>query len=513
LVSEKLNLAETQKWNMAELGFYAEAAFKIGKDVKVEAGIRWDAWIEYGNTPNQNTTLLNSGLKYNGKVLDNTNRLNDLNNWQPRLNVTWDIQGEKKNIFKIGGGLFTSPISTQPITQTFYNDGVYTQQINYTNTEQILTNVGAGTFADPKTWLSNKINPTTGKLPAGGSNVIMLAPDFQMPSALRFNTSFTHFFSDRIKATVTGFFNIGMNDTYWVNANRKITGTNPIDGREIVGVSNAAVKDVIIHENADWTSKYMAAQIDLQGRIGKDGMLSVTLTKAKGTGVTVYHAGGVFDDAEYVGANYYDRYKTHYNNSFQNGVGDKVSVIFASPEYKGFTFGFSFIAAHQRRFSIITGGNPNGATDRDLAYIPTANELTNDDRKVIANVAQEVKDVLNASEGQISGIYQGVYPWMYQTSASLAKKFTIGKYNATLRADLFNILNVFHSSAGYYKSLNSVQDDYYGRFITLYNYVAPKAATETSAAVPAKYNANANQGTYTRGGQPFSLQIGLKFDF
>jgi Carboxypeptidase regulatory-like domain len=513
LVSEKLNLKGTQDWNLLELGAYAEAAFKVGENVDIEAGIRWDGWIQGGQVPSQNATLLNSGLKLNGKVLDNSSQLSSLNNWQPRFNATWDINGEKKNILKFGFGLFTSPITTQPITQTMYNDGVSTQQINYTNTADILKNVGAGTFADPATWLSARINPTGEKIPAGSSNVIMLDPKFKMPSTMRFNASYTHFFSDRLKATVTGFYNIGYNDNYWINANRKIVGTNPVDGRDVMGVANTAVKDVVVFTNADWTSEYLAAQLDVQARIGKDGMLSFSYTKATGSGVTTYHAGGVFDDAEYVGANYTDRYKTHFNNSNQNGVGDKVVLIFATPQIKGFNVGFSFIAAQQRRFSIVAGGNPNAATDRDLAYVPTSAELSAADKSVLANVAQEVKDVLKASEGQITGVYQGVYPWMYQTSASLSKRFSVGKYGVTVRADIFNILNVFSSSAGYYKSLNSVQDDYYGRYITLYNYNAPKAATATTAAVPANYSANANQGTYTRGGTPYSIQLGLKLDF
>lgn len=502
LVSEKLDLAGRQVWQMAEVGAYVEAAFKIGENVNIETGLRWDGWFQYGNKPNQNAALLNSGLKYNGKVLDNTATLRSMNNWQPRFNMTWDMTGDKTNIFKAGFGLFTSPITTQPITQTFYNDGVFTQQLNYTTTADILKNVGpAGTYADPKSWISSRINPSGEKLPAGSSNVIMLDPDFKMPSAFRFNTSYTHFFGSKIKATLAGFYNVGFNDNYWINANRKVTGTLPIDGREIVGVANANLKNVVMFTNADWTSRYMSLQLDVTAKIGKDGLLNLSLTKARGTGVTVYHAGGVFDDAEYVGANYFDRYKMHANNSYQNGVGDKIVLIFASPEVMGVNLGFSLMAAHQRRFSIITGGNPNGATDRDLAYIP---DLTQEYKSALGNVAQEVWDVLRASEGQISGVYQGVYPWMYQTSASLSKKFTFkGGVNATVRADIFNLLNVFSRTAGYYKSLNSVQDDYYGRYITLFNY----------NATDKKYTVNPNQGTYTRGGQPFSIQLGAKLDF
>jgi hypothetical protein len=512
LVSKTLTLANPVEWQMAELGAYAEAAFKVNDDIKIEAGIRWDAFVEYGNKPVQNTALLNSGLLWHGSKLDNSAVMNSTRNIQPRFNLTWDIKGEQKNIFKAGAGLFTSPISTQPITQTYYNDGVNTKQANYLNNADIMTNVGFGNFADPKNWLSNKINPEQGAVPTNASNIIMLDPNFKMPSALRMNSSFTHFFTDRFKATVTGFFNVGFNDTYWVNANKKVGSLNPVDNREVMVTANTNFADVLVHTNADWNSTYMAAQLDLTAKIGKDGLVNLTYTKARGQGVTTYHSGGTFDDAEFVGGYYYDRFRTHMQNSYQNGVGDKVVLIFASPVVKGFSLGLSVMAAHQRRFNVVTTGNPDGTNARDLAYVP---ELTQPYLTSLSNTSKEVLDVLKESQGQITGVYQGVYPWMYQTSASLSKKFTFGgKYGLTVRADVFNILNLVSSNAGYYKNINSSGDDFSaGRFVNLFKYNPTVAATATTAAVPANYTVDPTQGTYIRGGQPYSVQLGAKFDF
>ncbi len=502
LVSNSLNLKERQSWNLAEIGAYAEAAFSVGKNVKIETGLRWDSWIQFGNKPTQNTTLLNSGLTWKGAALDNTAGMN-ATVFQPRFSLTWDVKGDKSDIFKIGGGLFASPISTQPITQTFYNDGVTTKRVDYTTNADIMTNVGSGNFANPATWLSTRINPTGDKVPSGAANIIMLDPNFKMPSAWRFNSSYTHFFGDRFKATITGYYNIGMNDTYWANANRKVVGTNPIDGREVLGVANTAVADVIIHTNADWNSKYMALQLDLSAKIGNGGLINFTYTKARGYGVTTYSAGGTFDDAEYVGKYYFNRYQDGFSNGYQNAVGDKLVLIAASPEYKGFTVGLSIMAAQQKRFNVVTTGNPNNAVDRDLAYIP-ANAAS-----LLPNAAQEVLDVLKDSQGQITGVYQGVYPWMYQTSASISKKFKIaGKYNVTARADIFNLFNLMNSAAGYYKSINSSGDDYStGRFINLFKW---NPATATAAG---SYTADQTQGGYITGGSPYSIQLGLKMDF
>jgi hypothetical protein len=84
-----------------------------------------------------------------------------------------------------------------------------------------------------------------------------------------------------------------------------------------------------------------------------------------------------------------------------------------------------------------------------------------------------------------------------------------------LRADVFNILNFISPNAGYYKNLNSSGDDFSaGRFINLFKYnpaVAPVAPA--TVGTPANYTVDGTQGTYIRGGQPYSIQLGAKFDF
>ena len=89
-----------------------------------------------------------------------------------------------------------------------------------------------------------------------------------------------------------------------------------------------------------------------------------------------------------------------------------------------------------------------------------------------------------------------------------------GKYGVTLRADVFNILNLISNNAGYYKNLNSSGDDFSaGRFINLFRYNPAVAATPTAPAVAANYTVDGTQGTYIRGGQPYSIQLGAKFEF
>ena len=500
LVSAQVDLTQPAEYGIAELGFYAEAEFELAENVTAEVGLRWDGFGFTGEKPAKNTTLEES-LSHNGKPLDNSAMFSDMNNWQPRMQLTWDIDGDGLSILKFGTGVFVAPITTQAATLSYYNNGFTNQRITYRG-DDIMTNLGTGHFVDQSTWLS--ANPPTG---ASVSDVLMLDPDFQLPTSWKASVSYNRFLTDRFKVGISGFYNRNWNDNYYENVNLAVVGNNPIDNREVYGPATDAVGAVRLFTNADWTSRYMAATIDLQAQLGKDGIFNVSYTKAKGLGGTVYNSGGSNEGAEFVASSSVSRFRD-LNNAIQNGTGDKFIATLATPTFNGFNVGFNIIAAQQRRFTIIASGDPNGTNDTDVAYIPNVNspdadpDLAAQYNSLLSSVAPEVRDVLDQYQGQISGINAGKQPWIYQTSASISKRFAIaGKYGATLRMDIFNVLNLINSRAGYYNQITTNQGEGLEQLLPLFNWNG------------SGYTVNPGFGQYSRQGQPYNIQLGLKFDF
>lgn len=502
LVSGQVDLTQPAEYGIAELGFYAEAEFDLADNIQTEVGLRWDGFTFTGDKPALNETLLNSDLTYNGRALDNSALFSDMNNFQPRMQMTWDINGDGINILKFGTGIFVGPITTQVATLSFYNNGFTNQRITY-NDEEIMDALGTGHFVDKETWLS--ANPPTG----GGaiSDILMIDPEFQLPTTWKASVSYNRFLTDRIKVGLSGFYNRTWNDNLYVNANLTPVSNNPADNREVYGPASDAVGNVRLFTNADWTSRYVAATLDIQAQLGKDGLVNVSYTKSQGLGGTVYNSGGSNEGVEFVASSSISRFRD-LNNAIQNGSGDKFIATLASPTFQGFNFGFNVITAQQRRFTVVASGDPNGTNDTDVAYVPNINSPDADPalaaqyNSLLSSVAPEVRTILDNYQGQISGINAGKQPWIYQTSASISKRFEImEKYGAALRLDLFNVLNLINYRAGYYNQITTNSGEGLEQLLPLFNWTGDG------------YSVNPGFGQYARQGQPYNIQLGLKIDF
>lgn len=507
LVSSEFDLTQPVEYSIAELGLYAQAEFDLLDNLKAEIGLRWDAWIYGGDKPFANTDLLNSGLTFRGAALDNTNQINDANNIQPRLQLTWDVTSDRRNIVKFGSGVFTGPITTQPISFVYTGDGVARQEIILNNTDDILAATGGGDYTDQSNWLSSRLN--NGEFSPGGgsvSSVTMIDPNFEMPQIWKTSLSYTRFIGPSVKVGLSGFYSITWNQMYHQDANLTTGSTNPVDGREVVTSANAGFGNVLLITNADYPAQYASVVLDLQANIGKGGLLSASYSKSAAYGNTSYTAGG--DRSEFVASTYTrDRFQDR-AGAPASGSGDKFVFVFASPEFSGFNIGLNFIAARQRRFTITTGGNPSAASNSlDVAYIPNQTSFSGvsqaDYEVLLSTTSPEVRAVLDQHQGRIALVNAGRQPWIYQTSASVSKRFQLfEKYGITLRADVFNVLNLINYRAGYYNqvAVNNTRENT-EQVLQLFNW------NGTS------YDVNSSGGRYRQEGQPYNIQFGVKVDF
>ena len=506
LVSDVVDLTQPVEYNIAELGLYAQAEFDLHDNINAEVGLRWDGWSFGGDSPVANDALRTSGLTFRGSTLDNTKIISDMNNFQPRMQVTWDVKGDKSNIIKFGSGVFVGPITTQPISFVYTGDGVARQELILNNTADILAATGGGNYANQANWLSSRVENGQFNLGGGGaSSVTVVDPNFQMPEIWKTSLSFTKFLTPSIKVGVSGFYNLTWNQMYHQDANVSGTSINPVDGREVVSTTDGNFGNVLVITNADYTAKYGSVVFDFQANLGKDGLMSLSYSKSRSLGGTSYTAGG--DRSEFV-ANSYTNRALDRSSSFASGAGDKIVFVFASPEFKGWNVGFNIIAAQQRRFSITTGGNPSGASNTlDVAYIPNQTNLSGvnpaDYQLLLASVAPEVRDVLDSYQGSIASVNAGLQPWLYQTSASISKRFEFAdRYGVTLRADFFNLLNLINHRAGYYRqvAVNNTRENT-EQVLQLFNWNGTT------------YDPIVGAGGSRMEGQPYNIQFGIKVDF
>ncbi len=112
-----LNPVSDCNCNIIELGAYAQVETELTPSLTLNAGLRWDGTI-IANPPTYNA-LLEQKTGLNNHVIPF-----DYKKIQPRINITWDVNNEGKNIFKAGAGLFASQFTTQAITFSHIDNGI-----------------------------------------------------------------------------------------------------------------------------------------------------------------------------------------------------------------------------------------------------------------------------------------------------------------------------------------------------------------------------------------------------
>ena len=162
------------------------------------------------------------------------------------------------------------------------------------------------------------------------------------------------------------------------------------------------------------------------------------------------------------------------------------------------------------RYSLAVNGNVNGdfVSSNDLAYIYDPNDaatpqyLREGIQSILDNpdVEESTKKYIRKSFGKVAERNGGVNGFYGTFDLRIAKKFKIYKtQNIELSVDIFNVANLFSKNWGSghnlgkqniysIKSFNSEQKQYV-------------------------YNVNANTGVSNLNGNPYQVQIGLRYGF
>jgi hypothetical protein len=123
------------------LTFFAQDAWRPHPNVTVKPGVRWD-----------NTTLGNH-------VGD---QIADMDVWQPRLGVAWDIAGNAKYVLRASGGRFMDPTAlsipsfASGITQTYRDYGIMEYYCNLTRGLRCSPEDFPASFGEPIYWTNRE---------------------------------------------------------------------------------------------------------------------------------------------------------------------------------------------------------------------------------------------------------------------------------------------------------------------------------------------------------------------
>lgn len=503
------------KPQVLETSLYGQVETNLLPNLNIAAGLRWDA------------TLLPEKPAYNALLEQELGIRNDVapfdaDNIQPRLNITWDINNNNKHIIKAGAGWFASQFTTQAFTMAHLDNG-----INFVTIDARGADVPEAKWQD----YYSDFNTVPGEdyleslnLPVPPAAVLLLDKNLETPMTFKANISYHTYITNWLRVGV-GLYHNRINDNFIYQninvkkdpafllaseANREIyVPESTINGKDRADYLNARRSDkfttVLLYTNADWATTYNAIVLEAAARI-KDGSFSLSYTHGKTKGGVDYNSGNAIDSRR-VGNSYWNYGPDARNWYADEDMRHKIVASFISPTFYGFNISSTFMIYQWNRFRATINQDINGdRNNTDLAYIFDPNDpntpadIRDGMLSLLEKTSPEFRDYLESNFGKIAPDNGGLMPWRHSWNMSVSKEFRIkGEQKIQLRADFFNMLNLFnHEWGGFEEIINT----------TLYNVKKYDSATKRY-----EYSVNQNAGTKRKSGTPFNLQVGIKYLF
>jgi hypothetical protein len=505
------------KFNILAPNVYAQMQTNLFPGFDVTAGVRVD-YTAYLNKANYNETVFNT------LGLNTTNGLKTLQ-VQPRIQATWDLGQNKRDIIRVGGGILGSALNPYSMINNMLFDGSHIVGVDLTG-ELVPTPNFNSYRQNPNTAPGMDLlkDPNIPKL----ATINMNGKDVKVPTVYKINGSYSHFFTENFRMSVAGYLTYGRNNYTYVDRNMVDQPYFRIAQEDNRGVYVPAASINATNGSADWTKSRKTTEVgrvlELQStgkvnqkafvidgdyRYYKDGEIAFSYTWNESKDNTSYN-GNVANTAtlvQYVKDDPRDLSKMSYSdNQFRN----KIIVYGTAPTFWGISAGVRFSGIGGTRYTMYVNGNMNGdfVATNDLAYVydpkasTTPQYLKDGINAILANptVEKSVKEYIERSYGKIAERNGGVNPFYGTFDIRLSKKFkTFKKQYLELSGDLFNVSNMIDKSRGVNHNVGAT---------SIYTIKSFDAATSTYT-----YTVNKNAGVSGLSGNPFQVQIGVRYGF
>lgn len=496
-----------------DLSVFAQADFFVHPDVNIAAGVRWDA-----------TAFLDAAefnpVVFNQLGIRTDNKPSDWNNIQPRLQLTWDVKGLKKDIIKIGGGIFTSQPHYYAQVNNIQNSGVLLGAIDVTG-DQVPFPDFVGYRNDPS---------TVPGLPAGEepfSTINAVSDDFEVPTIYKANINYTRFIGDRFSIGVNAMISHTKNNYVYQEANLvdQPYFVTP-EGREVFVPANTITDNGL----TDWTNSrkstevgrallltsdgildQMAIVLEGTARIGKDGYINASYTFNQAKDNSSYNC-CVANTSSFLPVEG-DPRDLNYGYS-DNHFSNKAIINGATPTWKGFTLGATLIGVGGTRFALHVDDNTSANGDfnlrNDIAYIYDPNdpstpaEISAAYEEILADpeTPDNFKDYLRESFGGFAERNGGKNPFAATIDLRLVKRFQLpnSKHGLEFSADVFNFANMLNKDWGNNHNFGRRRD-----FMRITGFDQERQGYN--------YNVQTGAGIEPINGTPWRLQLGVRYTF
>ncbi len=507
--------------NILNTALYAQMQTRVARGVDMLLGVRAD-YASYMDKPAFNQAVFEDlGLRTdNGLATFQV---------QPRVQFTWDVNEKQRDFVRIGAGIFGSDINNYAMINNLTFDGTKLLFVDIlrpqTPTPQNPNNVPVPDFP---AYRSNPASaPGTELFDLPGvprlATINMNGADAKVPVVYKANASYNRIISDRFRVGLSLFASLGRNNYMYVDRNMAdeayFTLPNEGDRRVFVPAASIPANGVtnwlagrktdrvgrVLELVSEGKVNHFAAVLDGTFRYFRDGEITASYTWNDIRDNTSYN-GNVANTATLflmVKDDPRDLSRmTYSDNQFRN----KVVFYGTLPSFYGVSVGLRYSGIGGTRYSLRVNGNVNGdfVNSNDLAYVfDPGNEKYGEGITNILNnpnADASLKEYLRRSIGTVAERNGGENAFFGVWDLRVGKRFnTFGSQNLELSADIFNVANLLNKKWGTTRTLGQQN---------LYNLTGFDPVTTSY-----NYGVNANAGVITPTGNPYQIQLGVRYGF
>ena len=497
-----------------DLSLFAQMQWEPVRHLSATIGLRWDA------------TAFSDAADFNEVVFEDLairtdNRPSDWDNIQPRLQLTYDLGGKTEDIFRLGGGVFSSQPHYYAQVNNIQNSGVLLGAIDVTGDDVPLPNFPAYR-EDP----SSVPGVVEGQRPFSTINAV--SDNFEVPTIFKGNFSYTHLFGDRYSLGVNFLASRTVNNYTYQEANLKVEPDfiSGSDNREVFVPAETITEE----GNTDWKDSRISDRIgrtllltsdgeleqyavifEATARIGKDGYLNAAYTFNQARDNSSYNCCvantstflPVQGDPRALNWGYSD-------NNFRN----KLVVNGATPTIGGFNLGFTLVGTGGQPYGFTVNNNRSANGDfnlrNDVAYIyPEFRSTTPDairdaysDILADRDIPDHYKEYLRESFGGFAERNGGKNPFRAIIDLRAAYQLRLPNlpHGLELTADIFNFANLLNEEWG--------RTNNYRRENRLMQITGFDQESESY-----EYSVNSGVANEPINGTPWRLQLGVRYTF
>lgn len=524
--SRQVPLRQGEQWarqHVLDGGVFAQTEWRPGDRLVATLGARYDVTAFLTAAPRNPVVEEALGLR-----TDHTPT--DWNNLQPRAQVTWDAGGDGRHVVRAGAGAFAAQPHYYLQANSLFNSGTDLADL-----------VLSGAAVPRPDYAAYRRDPSTVPgVPAGTqvpAYVNLTSPRFETPTTWKANLSYQRRLGERLTLAATALAARTVDNYHYVDRNLAgepaftldAEGGRPvfvpaesIDTRGRTSFRNARRTPLLTH----------GLELVPGGELRQRALvMEASLALPRESGV---HASFTWN-------------RTRDNSSFNCCIartaslltpvrGDprgldgawgpsdtdfrrKLVVFGALPPVAGFRVSGRYVGSTGRPFSLVVNGDINGDdyNGNDLAFLfdpddpRTPADVAASMRRVLDNPGNVAADYIRANLGSIAGRNAVLAPWVWRLDARVSRPLrTVGRQRAELVVDVYNLANLLNSEwGGQYllpggiSASNAVQQR-----LNLLNVTGFDAATRTY-----RYSVNENVGVLRKQGDPYQIQLGLRYAF